>query len=88
MSPSPQLTLEHLTEMIEDEKKTDEGAREVQEQPDGEVDLNPDNTGSVLNTVLNTINNEIEHKCFDEAVSVLNAHPIRQSIDDRVPGHK
>ena len=57
-------------------------------QVDGEEDLNPDTTSSVLNTVLNTINNEFEHKCLDEAVSLLNVHPICQSTDDRVPGHK
>jgi hypothetical protein len=88
MSPSAQLTSEHLKEIIEDEQKTDQGAREIQEQVDGKEDLHPENTGSVLNTVLITINNESEHECLDEAVRVLNAHPIRQSIDDRVPGHK
>jgi len=35
MSPSTQLTLEQLKEIIEDKKKTDRGAREVQEQEDG-----------------------------------------------------
>jgi hypothetical protein len=88
MSPSAQLTSEHLKEIIEDEKKTDQGAREVQDQVDGKEDIDPDNTGSVLNKVLNTINNEFEHQCLDEAVRVLNAHPIRQSTDDRVAGHK
>jgi hypothetical protein len=42
----------------------------------------------VLNTVLNTIINEVEHKCLQAAVRLLNAYRIRQSIDDRVPGHK
>jgi hypothetical protein len=88
MSPSAQLISEQLKEIIEDEKKTDKGAREVQEQVDGEENLDLDNTSSVLNTVLNTINNEFEHECLDEAVRLLNAHPIRQSPDDRVPGHK
>ena len=55
---------------------------------DGKEDLDPDNTSSVLNTVLITINNEFEHKWLDEAVRLLNAHPIRQSTDDCVPGHK
>jgi len=55
---------------------------------DGEEDLDPENTSSVLNTVLNTINNKFEHECLEEAVRLLNAHPIRQSIDDHVPGHK
>jgi len=89
MSPSAQLTSEHLKEIIEEEMKTDQGAREVQEQvEDGEEVLDPDNTSSVLSTVLNTINNEFEHDCLEEAFRLLNAHPIRQSPDDRVPGYK
>jgi hypothetical protein len=55
---------------------------------DGKVVLDLDNTSSVLSTVLNTINNKFEHECLDEAVRLLNLHPIRQSTDDRVPGHK
>jgi len=87
MSPSAQLTLEQPKEMIEDEKKTDQGARYVQEQEDGKEDLNPENTSSVVNTVLNTINNEFELKCLEEAVWLLNAHPILQSIDHRIRSH-
>jgi uncharacterized protein YdeI (YjbR/CyaY-like superfamily) len=79
MSPTAQLTSEQLKEIIEDEKETDQGAREVQEQvEDGEKVLNPDNTRSVLSTDPNTINNEFEHECLDEAVRVLNVHLIRQ----------
>jgi len=55
---------------------------------DGWEVLDPQNTSSVLNTVLNTINNEFEHECLDEAVRLLNARPIRQSTDDSVPGRK
>ena len=55
---------------------------------DGEKVLNPDNSSSVLSTVLNTSNNEFEHQCLDDAVRLLNALPIRQSPDDLVPGHK
>jgi len=80
--------MDQLKEIIEDEKKTDHGAREVQEQLDGKEDLDPYNTSSVLSTVLNTINNKFEHECFEEAVRLLNAYPIHQSIDDLVPGHK
>jgi hypothetical protein len=88
MSPSAQHTMEQLIEIIEDEKKTDQSAGEVEAQVDGEEDLDPENTSSVLNTVLNTINNEFEHEYLKEAVRLLNAHRIRQSIDDRVPGNK
>ena len=89
MSPSAQLTSEQLKAIIEEDMKTNQGSREVQEQmEDGEVVLDPDNTSPVLSTVLNTINNQIEQECFDEAVRLLNANPIRQSTDDRVPGHK
>jgi len=62
--------------------------KKVQEQVDGEKDLDPDNSSSVLDTVPNTINNEFEHECLDEAVKMLNTHPICQSTDDCVPGHK
>jgi len=89
MSPSAQLTSEQLNEIIEDEKNTDKGAREVQEQvEDGVEVLHRTNTISVLTMVISTINNEFEYKCLDEAVRVLNAYPIHQSTDDWVPGHK
>jgi len=83
------VTSEQLKEIIEDEKNTEKGARDVQEQvEDGEEVLDSANSSSVLNMVLSTINTEFEHECFDEAVRLLNAHPIRQSTDDCVPGHK
>jgi len=87
MNPSAQLTLEQVKEIIEDNMKTDHGTRVVQEQVDDEGDLDPDNTSSVINTLLSTITNEFEHECLDAAVRLLNANPIRQSTDDRVPGH-
>ena len=55
---------------------------------DGEEDLNPENTSSVLTTVPNIINNEFDQECLDEPVRLLNAHTIHQSTDDCVPGHK
>jgi len=89
MSLSAQHTSEQLKEIIEDEKNTDKSAREVQEQvEDGEEVLDPENSISVLNMILNTINNEFEHECLDEAVRLLNARPIRQSPDASVPGRK
>jgi len=88
MIPSAQLTSDQLKEIIEDEMTTNQCAREVQEQVRGEEVLDPDNTSSVSSTVLNTINNEFEHGCLHEAVRLRNVHPIRQSTDDRVPGHK
>ena len=89
ISPSAQLTSERLKDIIEDEKNTDKGGREVEEQvEDGEGVLNPENTSSELNAVLNTINNEFEHMCLGEAVTLQNAHPIGQSTDDPVPGLK
>jgi hypothetical protein len=68
---------------------TDKGAREVQKHvEDGEEVLDPADTRSALNAVLSTINNDFEPECLDEAVRLPNAHPIRQSTDDCVPGHK
>jgi len=88
MSPSAQHTLQQLKGIIEDEKNTDQGAWELQDQVDGEEDLDPDNTSSVLSTVHNTINKDFEHECLDQAVRLLNAHPIHQLTDDHVPAHK
>jgi len=34
------------------------------------------------------MNNEFGYECFEEAVRLLNAHPIRQEIDDSVSGHR
>jgi uncharacterized protein YdeI (YjbR/CyaY-like superfamily) len=66
MSPSAQLTSEQLKEIIEDEKNTDKGVREVREQvKHGEEVLDPSNMRSVLDTVLNKINTEFEHECLD-----------------------
>jgi len=88
MSLSAHPTSEQLKEMIEDEKKTDQSSKEVQEEVDGEEDLDPVNSSSVLDTVVNTITNKFEHEWLEEAVRLLNAHPIRQSIDNRGPCHK
>jgi len=89
MSASAQFTFEPLKEIIEEEKITDTGARDVQKQvEDGEEVRNQANTSSVLNTVLSTIKDEFEHKCLDEAVRLLNANPIRQSTDGCVPNPK
>jgi hypothetical protein len=55
---------------------------------DGEEDLDSEHTSSVLNTVLYTINTKFDHECLQEVVRLLNAHSIRQSVDDRVPCHK
>jgi len=89
MSLSAQHTSERLKEIIKDEKNTDKSACDVQEQVgDGEEVLDPENTSSVLNAVLNTINNEFEHECVDEAFRLLNARRIHQSTDDSVPARK
>jgi hypothetical protein len=53
---------------------------------DGEKVLDPENTSSILNTVINTINNKFEHECIEEAVRLLNARPIRLSPYDRIGG--
>jgi len=39
-------------------------------------------------TALKVCPTEFEHEWLDEAVRLLIAHPIRQSTDDQVPGHK
>jgi hypothetical protein len=88
MSPSARYTSVQLNEIIENKMKTDQGGREVQKQEDAKVDLDPENISSVLNTVLTNINHEFQNVCLEEALRLLNAHLIRQSIDSHVPGHK
>jgi len=68
--------------------KTNQGAREIQVQVDGEEALDPDNTSSVLSIILYTINNEFKHECLHEAIWLLSTHPIHQSTYDHVPGNK
>jgi hypothetical protein len=89
MSRSAQLTSKQWKEIIEDKKHTGKDAREDQQQvEDGEEVLDPANPRSVLNTVLSAIKNKFEYVYVDEAVRQLNAHPIHQSPDDGVRGHK
>jgi hypothetical protein len=88
MGPSAQMTSELLKVIIEDKKNTDQAAREVSEQvEDGEKILDAANTSSVLNTVLSTINNIIEHKCLNEQVRLLKAHPLGQLTDGHVASY-
>jgi hypothetical protein len=88
MYHSAQLIPEQLKEITEGEKKTDKGAGEVQEQVDGEENLDPENISSVLNSVLNPINNQFEHEYLEEATRLLNAPLIRQSINHCLTGDK
>jgi len=88
MSPSAQLTSEQLKEIVEDKMNTHTGARKVHKQvEDAEEVLNPDTSSSVTNSVLNVTNDKLVHECLDEAVRLLNAHPIRQSTEDQVSYH-
>jgi len=89
MSLSAQHISEQLKEIIDVEKNMHKSATKVQEQvQNGEEVLAPENTSSVQNTVLNTINIEFEHEYLDEAVRLPTVRPIRQLPDDRVPGRK
>jgi len=89
MSPSAKLRSEQLKEIIQDQKKTDKGGREVQEQVENSEEvLDPENTSLVLNTVLNTFNNEYDYECHAEAVRLLYAFLISQLTGDWVPGNK
>jgi hypothetical protein len=89
MSLSAQLTSEQLEEITEDYKNTDKSAMVVQEQvEESEEILDPENTSSVPNMVLNTFHNEFEHECVEEAVRLLHARRIRQSPDDSVSACK
>jgi hypothetical protein len=75
--------------MIEDEKKSDKRSRKVQKEGEDDKEiLNPLNTSSGLNMVVDTINNKFDPECLNDAVRLLNTHTIRQPRDDCVPGHK
>jgi len=89
MSPAAPLGWEQLKEIIEDEKKTDKGAQDVQEQLEkGEVVFNLDNSSLVVNCALDPMNKEFEQHSLDESVRLRNTHPIRQSKADRLCGEK
>jgi len=77
MGPSAQCTSEPQTEMIQNEKTTNNSAGEVQERvEDGQEVFNLVNSSSVLSTVHNTFNIELEQKCLYEGVRLLNSHTI------------
>src|SRR5258708_7060497 len=86
MSQLAKLISEQLKDIIEDQMKFEQGAREVQKHMDDKHDLESGNTSSELNRVFTTINNKFEHKCIEEVVRLLNAYLICQSIHDHVPG--
>lgn len=89
MSPYVQLTSEQLKEIVENGQDSDKSAREVHEQvQNNEEVLDPDNTSVEWNSVLHSNNNKYKHKCLDDTVRQLNAHPVRQSTDDLDPRHK
>lgn len=89
MSPSDQLISAQLKEIIPYGTILGTCARDCQKQmEDGKEVLIPDNCSVVLNTVLNTINNESGPECYNEAVRQLNAHPNHQSQADHVPGNQ
>jgi hypothetical protein len=52
------------------------GSREVEEHVEGEEVLDSDNSISTLSTLLNTINNEFEYECLDNADRQPNVHLI------------
>jgi len=89
VSISAQLTSEQLKENIEDPKHTDKGTREVQEQVEnGEEVVDPASSRSVLRTVLDSIDKELNHDCLQSAVGLLNTNLICPLDADCVPGNK
>jgi len=89
MSLSAQVISKQLKEMIQDKKNTNECTTEAEEQLEGRVAvLNWENPCTVLNMVLNTINDDFAHQCLDQPVLLLNSHRTWQSPDDHVPDCK
>jgi len=89
MSLYAQWTMVQLKEIIDDKKITGNDSTEVQVQlVDAEEVLDPDNCGSVMDTVFDAINYELAHGCQVQAARLLHAHLIRQSEADQVPCNK
>jgi len=66
MSPSAQVTSAQLKKNIQNAKKTEKGANEVEEQvEDDEEVLHPDNGTDVSSTHLNTMNIQFEHEWLE-----------------------
>jgi len=79
MSPSAQLITGQLEEIIENEQKTDKGAREVQNQVDNSKDdFDPDITSTLRSTDVDKINNDFELEWFDDMVGFMKASLIYQ----------
>jgi len=73
----------------EDANKPNKGASAVlEQQEDGEGVLNPDDSSSVLNTVLKLINNKLEYDHHHKVVRLLFANQISRLHPDAVPGNK
>jgi hypothetical protein len=78
-----------LKEIIEDEKNRNKGVWEIQKEvEDGEGVFDQANTSSVFDIIVSSITNKFENTSLDTAGRLRNAHPICQSTDDHVPGHK
>ena len=88
MSPVAQHISVQLNEIIEEEKNTEKSVKVVQKNvEDGKDVFDPDDSCSVLNTVLNIINDKFEQEHLDKAARLHNDGPISQSIVDWVPGN-
>jgi hypothetical protein len=75
--------------MMEDNRKTDICACDILEQvQDGDKDLNPGNSSSVLSSKLITIHNRFVSESGEETVSLLIPCLNFQSIADKFTGIK
>jgi len=79
MSTLVEHTSEQLNGIIVEEKRMNQCSRVVPKQVDAEEALDPDNSSSVMNSVLNTTDNKFNNKRFLEIVWLRNAHVIWQS---------
>ena len=53
---------------------------------DSDYDLDQKNGSLVVNTSINTVNNEFESGSVKKAVCLLNTHPVHQLKNDLVSG--
>jgi len=89
MSPAVEVASQQLEEMMEDNRKTDNCACDIPEQvQDGDNDLNPAISCSVLSAKLITIHNRFVSQSGEETVSLLIPCLNFQSIADQITGNK
>jgi len=89
ISPSVLLTLEQQKRINYDIKTLKLGAREVQDQmEDAEEVFDPDTRISVMSTIHNTVNKQINSNYLTAVLSKIYANALHQSKADSIPRYQ